>query len=400
MRKLAILLLCCLATPASAQLLLYDGFDYPAAMPPDPPVLLAPLNDTSADPHPGQHNVDFNVDWRYAGAGGATNQAPGTTSGTLTQTGLPPSEGNSVLFDHSQLGFTRIEIPNAPASGPRYYWSGLFRVNTLGNLRSTVMLPGATNGVFLGGFNNVVGPGTTINAGGALLLVRPDFETTPLEPKPDSYQIGTGSTTNNNDKVFADMAPQAVGSTVFIVASYEVVEGTLNDIAKMWINPVPSSYGAAENMLPTETLLTSGSNVGNDLPQIASFQLRNNNAIYENTNWQFDELRIGTTWASVTLDVTPPPPLAGDYDNNGKVEGADLVVWQGSFGMTGASLPADGDDDGDVDGADFLTWQANLGAMTNPPGAAVPEPASSWLAALVVSALLVRSNWRTAAQSS
>jgi len=94
--------------------------------------------------------------------------------------------------------------------------------------------------------------------------------------------------------------------------------------------------------------------------------------------------------------------LAGDFNNDGKVDGADLDVWKGQFGTTGAGLTADADVDSDVDGADFLTWQRNLGAMADggPLGAAVPEPAASWLAALAISALLVRSNRRTAAQLS
>jgi hypothetical protein len=367
-------------------LLLYDGFNYTAGE------LLAPLTDTAAMPMPGQLNVEYNVNWRYAGGGGATNEPPEITEGTLSATGLPPAVGNSALFDHSQLGFTRIEIPNAAASGTRFYWSGLFRVNTLGNLRSTVMLPGATNGVFLGGFNNVVGPGTTINSGGAILIVRPDFETSPLEPKPDSYQIGTGVTTNNNDKVFAASAPQAVGSTVFLVASYELVAGTENDIVKMWINPAASTYGAAEDMLPAETLLSANTAdiASNDLPSVLSFQLRNNNAIYENTNWQFDELRVGTTWASVTSAVTPS--FAGDFNGDNKVDGADLSLWQGGFGTGATKGQGDADGDADVDGADFLIWQQQVGGgLSVAAASAVPEPAAAWLAsATMVGALGVR----------
>jgi hypothetical protein len=215
-----------------------------------------------------------------------------------------------------------------------------------------------------------------------------------LEPKPDTYQIGTSVTPNNSDRVWASSSPQAVGSTVFLVASYESVAGAKNDIVKMWINPAQSTFGAAEDMLPAETLISpipTDPVAGTDLSTVATFVLRNNPNIYENTNWQFDELRVGTTWASVTSADTPPPPLAGDYDGNDIVDAADLTVWQGSFENTGASLPADGDNDGDVDGADFLIWQANLGAMTDGGGvAAVPEPISLLAACWSLAAAMIR----------
>jgi hypothetical protein len=358
-------------------LLLYDGFNYTAGE------LLAPLTDTAGAPMPGQHNVEYNVDWRYTGPYNATpppDEPPEITAGSLTATGLPASSGNSVLFDFSNLGAARIQIPDGPASGPRYYWSGLFKVNTLGNLISGLTETSASNGVYVAGFNTTVGAQASLpTAVGALLLVRPDFEVTPLEPKPDTYQIGTSVTTNNGDRVWASSSPLAVGSTVFLVASYESVAGANNDIVKMWINPSANTFGVAEDMLPAETLISPvppNPGAGADLSTVATFVLRNNPNIYQNTNWQFDELRVGTTWASVTTAVTPPPPLAGDYDGNDVVDAADLTVWQGSFGNTGAGLPADGDDDGDVDGADFLIWQANLGAIAGGGVAAVPEPIS------------------------
>jgi hypothetical protein len=43
-------------------------------------------------------------------------------------------------------------------------------------------------------------------------------------------------------------------------------------------------------------------------------------------------------------------------------------------------MQGDADNDDDVDGADFLTWQQQLGQTQAPGVAAIPEPASLWLA--------------------
>src|SRR3990172_5162660 len=100
MKKLLLVLLTTglVSGNAGADLLFYDGFDYTAGQ------LLAPTSDTTGSPNPGQHNVDYNVDWRYAGAGGAVNNPPGIASGGLSYDGLRPSTGNSVLFDTTQIG--------------------------------------------------------------------------------------------------------------------------------------------------------------------------------------------------------------------------------------------------------------------------------------------------------
>ena len=73
-----------------------------------------------------------------------------------------------------------------------------------------------------------------------------------------------------------------------------------------------------------------------------------------------------------------------DFDNDGDVDGQDLVQWRTDFGGPGS----DADDDGDTDGNDFLVWQQQLAA---PPGltssVAAPEPHS--LALLIASALML-----------
>jgi T5SS/PEP-CTERM-associated repeat protein len=73
----------------------------------------------------------------------------------------------------------------------------------------------------------------------------------------------------------------------------------------------------------------------------------------------------------VVLTDFQPHPTA-DFDNDGDVDGADLVQWQGDFGVNGLS---DADNDGDSDGADFLAWQQQLGsAPATGPATFIPEP--------------------------
>jgi alpha-tubulin suppressor-like RCC1 family protein len=73
------------------------------------------------------------------------------------------------------------------------------------------------------------------------------------------------------------------------------------------------------------------------------------------------------------------PAYEADFDEDGDVDGDDLVQWQGDFGANDFS---DADDDGDSDGADFLTWQRQVGsgATVNGAVANVPEPGGIMLA--------------------
>jgi len=80
-----------------------------------------------------------------------------------------------------------------------------------------------------------------------------------------------------------------------------------------------------------------------------------------------------------------------DFNRDGEINGADLLVWSQSYGLDNF---ADADGDGDSDGADYLAWQRSTGpgalaAIVSPT--AVPEPTTSslvWLVGMVVSRLL------------
>ena len=86
------------------------------------------------------------------------------------------------------------------------------------------------------------------------------------------------------------------------------------------------------------------------------------------------------------FELTAVPAIAGDFNNDGSVDGADLAIWKEHFGASLDAAAADGDADGDqdVDGDDFLVWQRNL---TGGATAAIPEPASASLLAAACSIL-------------
>jgi hypothetical protein len=81
----------------------------------------------------------------------------------------------------------------------------------------------------------------------------------------------------------------------------------------------------------------------------------------------------------VQLVVVNAPMFSADFDSDGDVDSADLVQWQGDYGINGDS---NADNDGDSDGADFLAWQQQLGSPAVVAAThSVPEPATAVLLA-------------------
>jgi hypothetical protein len=78
--------------------------------------------------------------------------------------------------------------------------------------------------------------------------------------------------------------------------------------------------------------------------------------------------------------------LAGDFNLDGLVDGADLVEFSQQFGQSQQPLAADADRDGDVDGRDFLIWQRRVGGQALLDTITVPEPRSLLL---IVSGVIV-----------
>ena len=81
-----------------------------------------------------------------------------------------------------------------------------------------------------------------------------------------------------------------------------------------------------------------------------------------------------------------PPSLNGDFNNDGKVDGADYVTWRDNQGGSTA-LPNDNNLGTPIGAAHYDLWRANFGNMapgggSGLAGSAVPEPQSLLLAAL------------------
>jgi hypothetical protein len=80
--------------------------------------------------------------------------------------------------------------------------------------------------------------------------------------------------------------------------------------------------------------------------------------------------RISNVAANQTIRVfesqPTPPDLTGDYNNNGKVDAADYVVWRHMQGTHVTPYSGgDGDGDGDVDAGDYGVWRSRFGMTSS-----------------------------------
>lgn len=258
-----------LVSGASASVLVYDGFDYPTS---------AALS--------GQTNPGNGLVWSRAGAATTdTIKIPSTPGSLATPQFLPAATGNSLgISGRGDTGSNgagdRLGLGGTiNTAGTTVYYSFALRVDSLGIATNTI-------GAFLAGFNNSVGVQAG-NAGtvGARLYGRVD----PVDPT--AYDLGIAT-----NKAVAVATPPVwssalpVGSTIFVVCSYEIVSGAGNDISRLWVNPAFTPTPPAA----TATDTAAGTDLG-----IASILLRQADSPFVT----LDELRVGTSW----VDVTPEP---------------------------------------------------------------------------------------------
>ena len=107
-----------------------------------------------------------------------------------------------------------------------------------------------------------------------------------------------------------------LGEDIFIVGCYTVVSGGTNatdDTVALWINPATNTFYASEADVPPPSLGPSGFGAKNG--PVNEIIVRNTGLI---TFYNVSDLRIGSTWASVTPPSGPTLSLANQSIANGQ----------------------------------------------------------------------------------
>jgi hypothetical protein len=193
-------------------------------------------------------------------------------AGSLNYTGLQASTGNKIAFGGAGIDAGK-DFTSQTAN--TVYFSALLNVTDLTATTSTT-------GGYIAGF--VQGTSTTF---GGTLWINKVSETT--------FNIGVNPRTTAANTVYSPTA-YSTNTTYLVVTSYTFVDGTTNDIVKLWINP--SSLGSTE---PTAS--ATATNTLGDLASIGRLLIRQGSNT-DTPNVELDEFRIATTWAEVTPQAT------------------------------------------------------------------------------------------------
>ncbi len=204
-------------------------------------------------------NLEDSTDWDGLNSG----TAPVIAAGNLAVTGLTAPSGDKVSFAGGNI---REAIGSlATYNSDTVFFSIALQLTTV---------PTSTT------YSLALATGNT-NYGATVWLQASDTE----------FNIGLGNRSSGVTPTYTT-GSFALNQTIFLVGSYEFVEGTANDVSRLWVNPSSSTFAA--DSAPIPTLTSTG---GTDLNAVSQFLIRGASG---SPAGEVDELRVGTTWASVT----------------------------------------------------------------------------------------------------
>jgi hypothetical protein len=272
-RLAAVAILGCLA-PVATGSLIYEPFDYSTG------ALL------------GQTNPSTGANWLRAGVSTGPTGIQ-VVSGSLYDP-IGTAVGNSLavngIGDNSGSAERLAIVPVGVTSGTVYYSMEL-RGDALTGSNNTI-------GGFFIGLNNTgnTSQATNPTTVGAKIQARID----PVDAS--KYDIGIFANLTATAGAASWAPALTVGDSHFIVVSYTFNTGTTSDdVATMWIDPDPLTFGAGS--APVTTIATSTG--GTDLGSVSSIIVRQSPAPW----MTLDGLRLGTSWADVT-SVPEPASLS------------------------------------------------------------------------------------------
>ena len=206
-------------------------------------------------------------------------------SASLSYPLLLASQGNKVAFDAAG---TDYYLPFTAQTSGITYVSFLVNVSSLGSLNTT--------GSY---FANLIESNSTTNYAACVWAKQ--------SATAGKYLIGISNRSSSTPVYYS--VDMNTNQDYFITLSYEIVAGTANDVSKLWINTT-----SFNGILPTPDVTALG---GTDVAAVGLGRFLLRQAATTTTPFiLFDELRIGTTWGSVTPCNTPSIWYA-DVDGDG-----------------------------------------------------------------------------------
>ncbi len=244
--------------------------------------------------------------WAY---GGVDPNDFNVAAGNLSWPGLAASTGNSGTNGGPGLGVRRLFGTSFNAG--KVYFSALFRINDLG--------------YGTGGWSGVAGQAGALTAENNTSF---RLQAMVKSNSPSGYAIGLQKG-GSGATVTYDSTEYHAGDTVFLAGLYDFTVSP-NSVS-LWINPSASTFGSPQ---PPATGFLSA-NTGTDGFTIDRFNFRQNTATSVPAAMQWDELRIGASWAAVTPPFVSPAPQIKAQPLNQTVPVGGAVTF--SVGATGAT---------------------------------------------------------------
>ncbi len=207
-----------------------------------------------------------------------------------------------------------LNVPGLAASVSNHlFWGSA----TIG-MRSVIASPTISTGTIYFSFAYMLEPGSTVPAAGAngstVAGLAQTTTTTTYSYKVHVHTNATGPGYNVGafklgSEAYGGFATNviALGDTVFIVGRYTFNDAvSADDTIALWVNPDPSTFGAATSPIPSMAdggiVQIVGTQPFTTEPSIGRFAFRQSAGPSRS---HADEVRVGRSWA----DVTPPAPV-------------------------------------------------------------------------------------------
>lgn len=211
-------------------------------------------------------------------SGTTSGQFQADNTGSLTYPNLAASVGNKAIYVAGNTEDVNKAISGITGTG---YYSFLLNVTN-----TTALISSAAGDHFIG-FGAAAS--NTLSVFAARVLIK-------TGSAPNTFVLGIQNTVGGTPTQTFTSTEYPVGSTVFVVVK---LNATISPIqASLFVNPIPGS---------TEPVSTISNSSGiNTFTNFGSLYLRQGGTSNSTTgNLQIDEIRVGTTWESVTPCASP-----------------------------------------------------------------------------------------------